>query len=57
LDAAEWGEGVVNQLAQHLEHTLSGLRRFARRNLFRVRQFFDAYAGDEKVSPLVTQLP
>ena len=57
LDAAEWGEGVVDQLAQHLEHTLSGLRGFTRRNLFRMRQFFDAYAGDEKVSPLVTQLP
>lgn len=57
LDAAEWGEGVVDQLAQHLEHTQSGLRGFTRRNLFRMRQFFDAYAGDEKVSPLVTQLP
>ena len=35
----------------------NGLRGFTRRNLFRMRQFYDVYAGDKKVSPLVTQLP
>ena len=54
LAAAEWGEGVVDHLARHLERTLRG---FTRRNLFRMRQVFDTYASDEKVSPLVTQLP
>jgi predicted nuclease of restriction endonuclease-like (RecB) superfamily len=57
LEAAEWGEGVVNRLAKHLARTLPGLRGFTRRNLFRMRQFYEAYAGDKKVSPLVTQLP
>jgi hypothetical protein len=57
LDAAGWGEGVVDHLAQHLKRTLPGLRGFTRRNLFRMRQFFDVYAGDEKVSSLLTQLP
>lgn len=28
-----------------------------RRNHFRIRQFFEAYLGPKKVSPLVTQLP
>src|SRR5688572_9933576 len=32
-------------------------RRHTRRNLFRMRQFYEAYRGNEKVSPLVTQLP
>lgn len=57
LETAEWGEGVVDHLAQHLTRTLPGLRGFTRRNLFRMRQFYDTYAGDEKVTPLVTQLP
>ena len=57
LATAEWGEGVVDQLALHLARTLPGLRGFTRRNLFRMRQFFETYAHDEKVSPLVTQLP
>jgi predicted nuclease of restriction endonuclease-like (RecB) superfamily len=57
LEAAEWGEGVVNRLAKHLARTLPGLRGFTRRNLFRMRQFYETYTGDKKVSPLVTQLP
>ncbi len=57
LASAAWGEGVVDRLAQHLARTLPGQRGFTRRNLFRMRQFFEAYVGDEKVSPLVSQLP
>jgi predicted nuclease of restriction endonuclease-like (RecB) superfamily len=57
LEAAEWGEGVVEQLAHHLAGTLPGTRGFTRRNLFRMRQFYEAYAIHKKVSPLVTQLP
>ncbi|MDB5731776.1 MAG: hypothetical protein JWQ03_1671 [Variovorax sp.] len=57
LAAAVWGEGVVDRLAQHLARTMPGQRGFTRRNLFRMRQFFEAYNGDEKVTPLVTQLP
>lgn len=57
LAAAEWGEGVVDSLAQHLAQVLPGQRGFTRRNLFRMRQFFDAYQGHETVTPLVTQLP
>ncbi|CAN7325898.1 PDDEXK nuclease domain-containing protein [Variovorax sp. LjRoot178] len=57
LAAAVWGEGVVDRLAQHLARTMPGQRGFTRRNLFRMRQFFEAYNGNEKVTPLVTQLP
>ena len=57
LAAAVWGEGVVDSLAQHLARTMPGQRGFTRRNLFRMRQFFETYSGDEKVTPLLTQLP
>lgn len=57
LEQAEWGEGVVEQLAVYLSHTQPGLRGFTRRNLFRMRQFYEAYRTDEKVSALLTQLP
>ena len=57
LASAVWGEGVVDRLAQHLARTMPGQRGFTRRNLFRMRQFFEAYVADEKVTPLVTQLP
>jgi predicted nuclease of restriction endonuclease-like (RecB) superfamily len=57
IEQAEWGDGVVTQLAEHLARTQPGLRGFTRPNLFRMRQFYEAYRDDEKVSPLVRQLP
>lgn len=57
LQSAEWGDGVVDQLARFLARTQPGLRGFARPNLFRMRQFYETYRGDKIVSPLVRQLP
>jgi hypothetical protein len=57
IESAAWGEGVVDQLAAHIARTHPGLRGYTRPNLFRMRQFYETYQGDEKVSPLVTQLP
>lgn len=57
LQAAEWGDGVVDELAHHLALTQPNLQGFTRANLFRMRQFYEAYHQDEKVSPLVRQLP
>jgi predicted nuclease of restriction endonuclease-like (RecB) superfamily len=54
---AEWGDGVVAQLAEHLARTQPGLRGFTRPNLFRMRQFYETYRDDEKVSALLRQLP
>jgi predicted nuclease of restriction endonuclease-like (RecB) superfamily len=57
LKSAEWGDGVVAELARFLARTQPGLTGFTRRNLFRMRQFYEAYQANEIVSPLVTQLP
>jgi predicted nuclease of restriction endonuclease-like (RecB) superfamily len=57
IEAAEWGDGVVEQLANYIAQTQPGLRGFTRANLFRMRQFYETYNGDEKVAPLVRQLP
>ena len=57
LEQAEWGDGVVPQLADYLARTQPGLRGFTRANLFRMRQLYETYRDDEKVAPLVRQLP
>ncbi len=57
LTSAEWGDGVVDELARYLTRTQPGLRGFTRPNLFRMRQFYDAYCGQPKVSALLRQLP
>lgn len=56
LEQAEWGDAVVQQLADHFAQTQPNLRGFTRRNLFRMRQFYEAYRDDEKVSALLIQL-
>lgn len=56
IASAEWGDGVVDELAATIALQYPGMRGYTRRNLFRMRQFFEAYRG-EKVSALLTQLP
>jgi predicted nuclease of restriction endonuclease-like (RecB) superfamily len=57
LETAAWGEGVVDDLASYIYRHNPNLRGFTRRNLFRMRQFFEAYREQEKVSALLSQLP
>ena len=57
LANSEWGDGVVDDLAAAIAHKHPGLRGFTRPNLFRMRQFYEAYRGDEKVSALLRLLP
>lgn len=57
LETAAWGEGVVDQLAGYIARHHPDVHGFTRRNLFRMRQFYETYRREPKVSPLVTQLP
>lgn len=57
IAAAEWGDGVVDRLAAHIARTHPGLRGFTRRNLFRMRQFYEAYQPAEFVPALLAQIP
>lgn len=57
IETAAWGDGVVDDLARYLKKHHPEMQGFTRRNLFRMRQFFDTYRHDKKVSALLTQLP
>ncbi len=57
IERAEWGDGVVDELADEIAKRYPSLRGYTRRNLFRMRQFFEAYRAEKKVSSLLTQLP
>jgi predicted nuclease of restriction endonuclease-like (RecB) superfamily len=56
LQRAIWGEGVVDQLARYISRRHSDLRGFERRNLFRMRQFYDAYKDHKAALQLIRQL-
>jgi len=57
IASAEWGDGVVEELAAAIARQYPGMRGYTRPNLFRMRQFYEEYRGDEKVSALLRQLP
>jgi predicted nuclease of restriction endonuclease-like (RecB) superfamily len=54
---ARWGDRVIEQLSEYLVRSGTEYRSFSRRNLYRMRQFYEAWpAENEIVPPLVTQL-
>lgn len=53
---AVYGDFFMDELAGYIQQEFPGIRGFNRRNLYRMRQFYETYAGNEKVSPLVTQI-
>jgi len=47
IGSAEWGDGVVEQLAAHLARTQKGLCGFTRPYLFRMQKFYETYRIDK----------
>ncbi len=57
IETAAWGEGVVDELAHFIARRHPDIKGFTRPNLFRMRQFYQTYRTETKVSPLVRLLP
>ena len=53
---ANYGDGYIDALAAYISEQFPGIKGFNRRGLYRMKQFYETYAGNEKVSSLVTQL-
>lgn len=51
-----WGKSVVERLAHDLQMEFPGISGFSAQNLWRMKQFYEAYANQEKLSPLVREI-
>lgn len=51
-----WGRAVVENLAKDLRAEFPGVGGFSAANLWRIKQFHEAYAKDEKLAPLVREI-
>jgi predicted nuclease of restriction endonuclease-like (RecB) superfamily len=51
-----WGRAVVENLAKDLQAEFPGIQGFSAQNLWRMRQFYEAYCRQEKLSPLVREI-
>lgn len=57
IEAHGWAQGTVVQLAAYIGRREPGLRGFSAQNLWRMRQFFQAYPALETLSTLLRGLP
>lgn len=51
-----WGKAVVANLAEYLHSNLETPQGFSSQNLWRMKQFHEAYRHNEKLSPLVREI-
>lgn len=57
IAAAEWGDGVILQLADYIAKNYLEIRGFSDKNLWRMKQFYETYRGaDEKLSTLLREI-
>ena len=55
-EIATYGESYIDSLSEYIRQLFPGIKGFNRRGLYRMKQFYETYAGNEKVSALLTQL-
>ncbi|MCL2607189.1 MAG: PDDEXK nuclease domain-containing protein [Methanomassiliicoccaceae archaeon] len=53
---SSWGDSFIDETAKYIQENHPDLRGFTRRGLYRMRQFYETYKGNEFVSSLLTQL-
>ncbi|MEM9216344.1 MAG: PDDEXK nuclease domain-containing protein [Cyanobacteria bacterium P01_F01_bin.150] len=56
LKSTVWGKKTVQQLANYIQAQEPGIKGFEKRNLERMRQFYETYPGTEITTALRTQL-
>lgn len=56
VESAEWGQSVVKELAKYLERNEPDLKGFSDKNLWRMKQFFEAYKDYPKLSTVLREV-
>ena len=56
VNDAKWGKSVIENLALYLKEKEPNIKGFTARNLWRMKQFYETYKDNEKLTPLVTEI-
>jgi predicted nuclease of restriction endonuclease-like (RecB) superfamily len=51
-----WGKSVVERLAKDLQQEFPGISGFSPSNLWRMKDFYSAYADNEKLAPMAREI-
>lgn len=52
-----WGKGIVAEFASFLQTHYPSSKGFSAQNIWRMKQFYETYCANEKLSPLVREIP
>jgi predicted nuclease of restriction endonuclease-like (RecB) superfamily len=56
VESEDWGKSVVEKLANHIRENIPDSKGFSSQNLWRMKQFYEIYTGNEKLSPMLREL-
>ena len=56
IEIAEWGQSIVDQLAEYLNRNEPDLKGFSNKNLWRMKQFYESYKDSPKLSTLLREI-
>ena len=53
---AAFGDAYIDSISEYIQEQFPGIKGFNRRGLYRMKKFYETYAGDEFVTALLTQI-
>lgn len=56
IDSSDWGKGVVNKLSEYIFEKKPDIKGFSPQNLWRMKQFYDTYYKNTKLSSLLREI-
>ena len=56
MNSAEWGDSIVTELANYIKKIEPNLKGFSDKNIWRMKQFYETYKGDLKLSTLLREI-
>lgn len=55
-EKANFGDAYIDSISEYIQKQFPGIKGFNRRGLYRMKKFYETYAGDEFVTALLTQI-
>ena len=56
VESSEWGQSVVKELAEHIQRNEPEIKGFSDKNLWRMKQFYEAYKDFPKLSTALREI-
>jgi len=56
VNAEKWGKSIVQEFSQHIQSHFVGIKGFSPQNIWRMKQFYETYAENEKLSTLSREI-